>query len=102
MGADETDPSVGSVLFYGLGDLAVVAQRRCAGVNDDVVVVLGNAEALVLANVMRGAVEKPRVGSKRGGLRQPGWVPETGDFTPGLVTRAGAAVKTVKTGRRKE
>ena len=37
-------------------------------------------------------------GHERGGLREPGRIPEAGDFAPRLVTRAGAAVKAVETG----
>ena len=58
-------------------------------------------EALVHADVVRRAVEQLASGHQRGGLRQPGGIPEAGDFAPRLVARAGAAVEAVK-GRRRE
>ena len=42
------------------------------------------------------------VGHQRGGLRQPGRIPEAGDLAPRLVARAGAAVEAVEAGRGEE
>ena len=96
---DKTDFRVRLLLFDGLGHPAIVLQRRRAGVDDDVVEVLGHAEAFLLADVVRRAIEQFGTRRERGRLRQPGGIPVAGDFAHGLVARPGAAVKTVKTRR---
>src|SRR5208282_4362152 len=96
MRADEADSGLGSGLLDGFGDLAVVLQRRRAGVDNDMVVALGLFEALVDLNVMRGAIQELRIGHQRGWLREPSGVPEAGDLAPRLVARAGAAVEAVE------
>src|SRR5439155_23625033 len=99
VGADEADLCIRTVLLDGLGNFAVVLQRRRAGVNDDVVVTFRLVEALFDVDVVRRAVEQFGVRHERGRLREPGGIPEAGDFAPRLVTGAGAAVETVE-GRR--
>jgi len=95
--ADEADLGAGLLLLDGLGHLAIVLQRRRGGVDDDVVVILGDGQALRHTDVQRGAVQQARIGRERGGLRQPSGIPIAGDFAARLITRARAAVKTVKT-----
>ena len=102
MRSDKADFGVGPILFDGFGDLAIVFQGGGAGVDDDVVVVLRVLEAVLDVDVMGRTVEQPGVGDERGGLGEPGWIPEAGDFAPGLVARTRAAVKAIETGRRKE
>ena len=59
-------------------------------------------QALLDADVVRRAIHQLAVGHQRGRLGQPGGIPEGSDFAPGLVTRAGAAVKPVKARWRKK
>jgi hypothetical protein len=99
MGADEADLGGGFLLLDGLGDLAIVFQRRGGGVDDDVIELARLFQALLDADVVRRAIEQLAVGHQRGRLGQPGGIPKRGDFAPRLVTRAGAAVKPVKAGR---
>ena len=100
--ADEANLGGGPLLLDGLGDLAVVLQRGRGGVDDDVVEVLRDGEALGHVNVVRRAVEEPAAGHERGGLREPGGIPVAGDFARGLVAGTGAAVKAVEGGRGEE
>ena len=62
-----------------------------------VVELLGFGQALLDADVVGRAIEQFAVRRQRGGLGQPGRVPKRRDFAPRLITRAGAAIKTVKT-----
>ena len=102
MRAEEADDSLGPVLLDGLGDLAIVLQRRGAGINDDVVVTFGLLKAPFDVDVVRRAVHQLRVRHQRRRLRQPSRIPEAGDFAPRLVTRARAAIEAVKAGGREE
>src|SRR5277367_1792255 len=99
MRADETDFRVGLLRFNRLGHLAIVAQRRRAGVDDDVIVFLRDAQAFVLLDAVRRTVEQFAARHERGGLREPGRIPIAGDFALRLVARTSAAVITVKTWR---
>ncbi len=56
--ADETDFRVRLLRLDGFGDLAIVFQRRRGGVDDDVVEILRDGEALGQVNVVRRAVEQ--------------------------------------------
>jgi len=101
VGTDKSDFCIGPVLLDGLGDFGIVLQRGRAGVDDDVVVAFRRFEALLDVDVVRRAIEQFRVRDERGGLREPGGLPERSDFAPRLVTGAGAAIETVE-GRRTE
>src|SRR5690349_4287285 len=46
--------------------------------------------------MVRRAIEQQGIRRERGWLRQPRGIPIAGDLAPRLVTRAGAAVKTIK------
>ena len=96
VGADKADPGFRPLLFDGFRHLAVVLQGGRGGVNDDVVVIPGSAQALPDADAVRGAIQQLGAGDQRGRLRQPGRIPETGDLPARLVARAGAAIKTVE------
>ena len=97
MRADKTDLGVGLLRLDGFGNLAIVFQRRRAGVDDDVVEIFRDGEAFGHVNVVRRTIKEFGIGRERGGLREPGGIPIAGDFAPRLVTRAGAAVKAVET-----
>ena len=58
MGADEADDGLGPVPLDGFSDLAIVLQRRRAGMDDDVVVIPGLCEAPLDINVERRAVQQ--------------------------------------------
>ena len=96
MRADESDFGLGPVLFDGFGDFGVVFQRRGRSVDDDVIVVLRFFEALFDMNVVRWTIHQPGIGHQRGGLGEPRWIPEAGDFAACLIARAGAAIEAVK------
>ncbi len=62
----------------------------------------GFFEAFFDVNVMRGTIHQLRARDKGSGLGEPGGVPKAGDFAPGLITGAGAAVEAVEGGRTEE
>ena len=100
--ADETDLRIRTLRLDGLGDLAVILQRGRAGVDDDVIVVLRDVEAFILADVVRRTIEELRAGDQGGGLREPGRIPIRSNFAPRLVARTGTTIKAIERGRRKE
>ena len=56
--------------------------------------ILRDAQAFFDADIVRRAVQQARIRRERGGLREPGRIPITGDLAPRLITRARAAIKT--------
>ena len=85
------------LVLDGFGHLAIVLQRRRAGVDDDVIKVLCDGEALGDINVVRWAIEEARVGREGGGLREPGRKPIASDFAPRLIARPRSAIEAVET-----
>ena len=99
MRADEADFRVGLLRLDGLGDLAIIFQRRRGGVDDDVIEIYRDGETFREVNIVRRAVEQPGIWRERGWLREPRRIPIAGHFAPRLIPRAGAAVKAVKARR---
>ena len=61
--------------------------------------VVGDAEAFLDVDAVRGAIEQLGTGHEGRWLREPGRIPVAGDFALGLVARASAAIEAIE-GRR--
>ena len=97
MSANEADLRFGALRLDRFGDFAVVLQRRRGRVDDDVVKAFGPFETLFDVDVVRRAIEQRAVGRERGWLREPCRIPIRRHFATRLVTRTGAAIKSIKT-----
>ena len=99
LGADQADLELRIGGFQRLDAFHVGGEGRDGGVDDDEIEILGLRHDLGEAGLVRRGVDQLGILDQSGGLGQPGRIPEGGDFTPRLIARAGAAVKSVK-GRR--
>src|SRR5207247_2020387 len=97
--ADKTDLCAGFLSLDRFGDFAIILQRWGGGVDDDVIVLFCDAECLCHPDIVRWAIKQTRTGHQRGWLGQPRWIPIARNLAPRLITRAGAAVKSVEGGR---
>jgi hypothetical protein len=80
MSADESNFRARLLILDGFGHLAIVLQRRRGGVDDDVIVILRDLEALLDTDVVRRAIEQFCAGDERSGLREPGGIPIARDL----------------------
>ena len=93
--ADEADHGVRLGVLQRLRGADVGAERRRAGVDDDVVVVAGDLHHVLDGQVLGRRVEQPRARQHAGRVREPGRVPERPDLALRLVARAGSPVEVV-------
>ncbi len=96
LGADHADHHIRLALLQFLGELGVGGERGRAGVDDDQFIVSGDIQRLLHGQAVGRCVEHPAARHQRGGLRQPGRVPERLDLALGLIARARAAVEAVE------
>ena len=100
--ADKPDGRGRVLLFDRLGHFAIVPQRRGGSVDDDVLEPARDFQTLLDSDVVGRAIEQLAIRHQGGRLGQPGRVPIGGDLAPGLIARAGAAVKPIETRWREE
>ena len=96
MRADHTDEELGIFFLQRLGNLAVVLERRRAGVKHGKLEVAGHRHHFFHGLAVGGGINQFAVRDHRGRLRQPRGIPERADFAAGLIARAGATVKAVE------
>ncbi len=96
LGADQPGLEVRIGSLQRLDGLHVRLERRHRGVKHRHVEVLGHGHDVREALAVRRRVDQLGLLDQRGGLGQPGRIPEGADLPLGLVARAGAAVETVE------
>ena len=71
----------------------IMRKRRLAGEEHGQFEIRGQVGHLGDGQILRRGVHHPGLRDETGGVAQPGGIPERGDFTGGLIARAGAAIK---------
>ena len=87
------------LLFQALGYAHVAAEGGGARVHHDLVVLAGERGHLLEGQAVGRRVDQAASGDERGGLGQPGGVPERADLAARLVARARAPIEPLE-GRR--
>ena len=96
LGADHADLEIGIGRLQRADGLHVGGKRRRRGVQHHEIAVLDLRQDVGEAEPVRRRVDQLGALDQRGGLRQPGRIPERLDLAPVLIARAGSAIETLE------
>ena len=96
MSPDHAHEEPGVLALEALGHANVATEGRRARVHDDMVVVSGERSHLLEGQAVGRGVDQPASGHERGGLGQPGGIPEGADLPASLVPGPCPAVEAVE------